>query len=354
MTAPTSCSCGATWSCTCSAELRSTSHSQANRTLLFDVRRERWSERMLSLSGVDEAKLPTPVPSGTPAGTVSQGMARKLGLPPGVQLAVGSHDQCCNALGAGIVEPGKGGLRNRDVRVHHAHLRPGFRSRCPWCRTGSTSSTTWSRACTPPSSTTRAAGWCDGSATRSPKRNDSLPGPTSTCMTCSPARCQPSRRASSRCHTSRSPGPLLSWPTPRGSSRASSWGRPGEILKSIRESATLYLAEGVRALSVLGLATEEFVATGGGARSDLHGCEIKADVFGVPFVRAAFTEGGVLGLPSGRCGHRGVPRFRRGGGRLGRAGKGVRARCASAPDIPREGWSVWPALPVAAHVPLRE
>jgi xylulokinase len=60
------------------------------------------------------------------------------------------------------------------------------------------------------------------------------------------------------------------------------------------ESATLYLAEGVRALSVLGLATDEFVATGGGARSDPW-LQIKADVFGVPFVRSAFTEGGVLG-----------------------------------------------------------
>jgi xylulokinase len=38
----------------------------------------------------------------------------------------------------------------------------------------------------------------------------------------------------------------------------------------------------------------EFVATGGGARSDAW-LQIKADVFGVPFVRPRIAEGSLLG-----------------------------------------------------------
>ena len=82
-------------------------YGQASRTLLFDVIGECWSERLLKLSEIEVSKLPTPVPSGTVAGRVSENLGRKLGLPPGVKLVVGSHDQCCNALGAGIMAPGR-------------------------------------------------------------------------------------------------------------------------------------------------------------------------------------------------------------------------------------------------------
>ena len=68
----------------------------------------------------------------------------------------------------------------------------------------------------------------------------------------------------------------------------------GEILKSIMESVSYYFVESVRALEALGIRTSEFVATGGGAKSD-RWLQIKADIFGVPFVRPCITEGSVLG-----------------------------------------------------------
>ncbi|MBM3494978.1 MAG: hypothetical protein FJX72_11770, partial [Armatimonadetes bacterium] len=83
-----------------------TSYSHANRTLLFDIHAERWSEELLALSGIERAILPDTAPSGTVAGTVSAHMAEELGLKPGVAIVVGGHDQCCNALGAGVIEPG--------------------------------------------------------------------------------------------------------------------------------------------------------------------------------------------------------------------------------------------------------
>jgi xylulokinase len=68
----------------------------------------------------------------------------------------------------------------------------------------------------------------------------------------------------------------------------------GEILKSIMESVTFYVAESTRALAEMGVDIFEFAATGGGAKSDAW-LQIKADIFGVPFVRLSITEGSVLG-----------------------------------------------------------
>ena len=45
-----------------------TSYSLVNRTLLFDIRAERWSERLLELAGLDPSLFGRPVPSGTVAG----------------------------------------------------------------------------------------------------------------------------------------------------------------------------------------------------------------------------------------------------------------------------------------------
>ena len=68
----------------------------------------------------------------------------------------------------------------------------------------------------------------------------------------------------------------------------------GEILKSIMESVTFYFAESLQALKELGVNLSEFVATGGGAKSD-QWLQLKADIFGVPFVRPRVTEASVLG-----------------------------------------------------------
>jgi xylulokinase len=271
-----------------------TSYGQANRTLLFDVRRERWSERMLSLSGLDPAKLPGVVPSGTRAGTVSDATARRLGLPPGVELVVGGHDQCCNALGAGIVEAGRavcgigtfecitptydripapGPMLQHGLNVE-AHVVPGVYASFIYNQSGAL--VRWFRDTFAVADRQLAGAGVEifdllaREMPAEPTRLFTLPyfeitGPPGFVVDAS--------------------GVILGLKL--GTTR-------GEILKSIMESATLYLAEGVRALSVLGLETKEFVATGGGARSDPW-LQIKADVFGVPFVRSAFTEGGVLG-----------------------------------------------------------
>lgn len=83
-----------------------TDYSLAARSLMLDVKNKCWSEELLSLAGIDKALLGELVPSGTCVGRIDGAMAKKTGLPEGVLLLAGGHDQPCAALGAGIIKSG--------------------------------------------------------------------------------------------------------------------------------------------------------------------------------------------------------------------------------------------------------
>ncbi len=78
-------------------------YSLANRSLLFDLKRQDWSEELLRWSGLDRGKLPGTVPSGRAIGRIAPSMARELGIPPGAAIVSSAHDQCANAVGCGVV-----------------------------------------------------------------------------------------------------------------------------------------------------------------------------------------------------------------------------------------------------------
>jgi xylulokinase len=82
-------------------------YSSAGRFLAFDVRRQRWSEDILSACDLSADRLATPVPAGTFVGKLSATAATDLGLPMGVAVVVGGHDQPCGALGSGVVDRGR-------------------------------------------------------------------------------------------------------------------------------------------------------------------------------------------------------------------------------------------------------
>jgi xylulokinase len=81
-------------------------YSLANRSLLFDMDRARWSEAIAKKAGIDTEKLPPPVPSATMLGRVSREAAQHTGLAEGTLIVSGAHDQCSNAVGAGVVSEG--------------------------------------------------------------------------------------------------------------------------------------------------------------------------------------------------------------------------------------------------------
>jgi xylulokinase len=266
-----------------------TCYSLANRTLLFDIRGERWSEEILAATGIDGGKLPELRPSGTLCGTVSPEKARQIGLSDGVKIILGGHDQCCNALGAGIVEGGRAvcgigtyecitpvydrlpdlsAMAKTGLNVEH-HVLPGLYASFLYNQGGAL--IRWFRD--------TFAGEMSGDD-QYERLSDEMPdGPGSILvlpyfeLTGSPGYIDDGAGmiAGLRMDTSR-----------------------GEILKAVMEGETFYFVEGLEILKHLGIDTSEFVATGGGSRSD-RWLQIKADILGVPFVRPRNPEAGTLG-----------------------------------------------------------
>jgi xylulokinase len=271
-----------------------TSTSLANRTLLFDIRRETWSERMLAWSGIDAAKLPRIVPGGAVAGVVAERAATEFGLPQGVTVVVGGHDQCCNSLGAGVCAAGKAScgigtveciapvydhIPDTDamlplgLNVEH-HAAPGLYLSFLYNQGGVL--VRWFR---------------DVFANADRALLDPGEDIYDVLMRETPA--DPTKLlvlphfeiTGSPDFIADSAGVIAGLTT--SSTR-------GEILKAILESETFYFVEPLDALRKLDIDTSEFIATGGGAKSDAW-LQIKADIFGVPFARPRFTECGVLG-----------------------------------------------------------
>jgi xylulokinase len=82
-------------------------YSLANRSLLFDIVALDWSDLLIKIVGLDREKLPACEPAGSIIGRVTPSIADEMYLAPGAFIVNGGHDQCVNALGCGVVEPGK-------------------------------------------------------------------------------------------------------------------------------------------------------------------------------------------------------------------------------------------------------
>ena len=82
--------------------------SMAARTGAYDVDAGAWSPVLLDATGVDEALLPEVVPAGTVIGRLSAEAAVLTGLPSGLPLVAGVHDQAASYLGGG----GRAGVRS--------------------------------------------------------------------------------------------------------------------------------------------------------------------------------------------------------------------------------------------------
>lgn len=81
-------------------------YSLAARTMAFDIRALTWSADMLRAANIDREVLPVPYPSGTAVGVIRPTLAQELGLPTGMKIVTGGHDQPCGALGAGVIKAG--------------------------------------------------------------------------------------------------------------------------------------------------------------------------------------------------------------------------------------------------------
>lgn len=79
-------------------------YSLATRTMAFDIHTLTWSREIFEAAGIDVSRMSEPVPTGTPAGTVTPEAARRTGLNQKCVIVSVSHDQVAAAVGAGAFD----------------------------------------------------------------------------------------------------------------------------------------------------------------------------------------------------------------------------------------------------------
>ena len=80
------------------------SYPLAGRTMMFDVNKECWSEEILEIVGIGPDQLARPARSGQAVGTLPRKTAERLGFKHEVTAVTGGHDQPIGAFGAGVVD----------------------------------------------------------------------------------------------------------------------------------------------------------------------------------------------------------------------------------------------------------
>jgi xylulokinase len=84
-----------------------TDFSEAAELLLLDRTTRTWSPELCTLAGISPTQLSELAPAGTVAGQLLPAVARLTGLPPELTVVVGGQDQCCAALGMGVMASGQ-------------------------------------------------------------------------------------------------------------------------------------------------------------------------------------------------------------------------------------------------------
>jgi xylulokinase len=274
----------------------------AGRTMLFDVRRHEWQPEILAAVGLDASRLARPAPSGSVVGAIAPDIASQLGLPRGVVVVAGGHDQPCGALGAGIVEPGRAMYATGTVEcICPAFDRPIF-----------TDMLFNANLCTydftlPGMYTTVAFSLTGGNLLRWFRDQWSQTEIEEAQRTGGDVYETILRGMASE------PSELLVLPffTPSGTPYFDAQ-TPGallglrltttrrDVLRALLEGVALEMRLNVDLLSQAGLAIREFRAIGGGARS-LALTQLKADVLHRPITTLAVTEAGCLGVAMLAC-----------------------------------------------------
>lgn len=83
-----------------------TDYSMASRTMLFDLNQLRWSDDICSKLQISLESLPDIKTSWEAVGEVTGETAKLTGLKKGIPVAGGGGDRPCEALGAGVIDPG--------------------------------------------------------------------------------------------------------------------------------------------------------------------------------------------------------------------------------------------------------
>lgn len=267
----------------------------ANRTMLFDLAEGNWSQALIDAAGLDRAKLPRVVATGSQIGIVSPKLAGELGLPHNVAIVIGAHDQCANAVGCGAVKPGdamlgmgtyfviapmfeasnrSGRMFDLGLNIEHAAV-PGLYVSFIYNMTGAV--VRWYRDTFASADHLQLAGTSEDIYDR---LFAELP------QGVSPVTVIPHFSAMG-------PPDYIDDASGAFAGLSLSTSR-GDILKGILQGAAFSLRSCSDSLPEAGLPIRQFRVVGGGSRAD-RWVQLNADIFGRPVVRPAVTEAGALG-----------------------------------------------------------
>jgi len=270
-------------------------YSLANRTLLFDLDRESWSEEILDCVGLSVTKLPDTVPSGTVIGIVADHVANEIGLPAGVSIVSGAHDQCANAIGCGVIQEGNAVygmgtyicitpvfsarrdsqlMIERGLNTEHHAVAGNYVS---FIYNQGGSLVKWYRDTFAAAESQQAE--AEGRDVYSELFAELPSGPSSVLVLPHFTATGPPDFITDSCGVMVG----LTLETKRG-----------DVLKGILEGTTFYLKVCVDSLPPTGIEIKDYRAVGGGSKSDAW-IQLCADILGRPFHRPRITEAGALG-----------------------------------------------------------
>ncbi len=269
-------------------------YSLANRTLLFDLDAATWSDELLAWASLDREKLPPTVPSGTVVGTVSRAVAETLGLPAGIPIVSGAHDQCCNGVGCGVIQPGEAmygmGTFICMMPVFDRRPEPGAMIAQGLC-------TEHHAAPGPYVSFIYNQGgvlvkWFRDTFAAAERHQAEVDGTDIYTALMSEMPDEPSGVMVLPHFTTTGPPEFIADSAGVIAGLTLDTSR-GEILKAIVEATTFYLRECFESLPE-GIKISGFRAAGGGSKSDAW-LQVCADILGRPFTRVKVSEAGALG-----------------------------------------------------------
>lgn len=269
-------------------------------SLLVDIERRCWWDRMLASVGVEPDRLPELVEPGSPIGTVCLEAAGESGLSTCTRVVAGAIDQAMGALGAGNLQPGMitettGGALAVVVTTPKVTLDPGRHIPCHYhALAGLYCLLPWGQTAGMALRWFRDAIYLDG------KPVEARP----VAIGCSDRYDEMTARAAAAPagadgliflpHLEGAACPEFN-PAARGVFFGLSL-RHGQahMIRAVLESVAFMLKKNLDIVETLGVPVDEVRSMGGGARSDLW-LQIKADVLQKPVRRVAAEETACLG-----------------------------------------------------------
>ncbi|MFW9841283.1 MAG: xylulokinase [Candidatus Thorarchaeota archaeon] len=273
-----------------------TDYSNASRTMLFDIRKADWSDKMTDGFGIAREKLPSTVESGKKVGELTGRAAKATGLKEGTSVIAGGGDQQCAALGVGVVREGmlKSTTGTGTFLLSHSktiRLDPGLRVLC-------------SRHVVPDSFVVEASMFTTGSALKWFRDNLGLEEVTAAdekgvdpyeILTEEASTIPPGSEGVIHIPHFVGAGAPNWNPHARGIFAGLALGHTrAHIIRAILEGVSYEIRTNVEVMRELGLPSREVRVTGGAARSETW-MQIQANVLRTPVIRTQMEEATAVG-----------------------------------------------------------